>query len=511
MDEGTSGDRRLAVDVGEAGDEAVSPNGSAANNGDRGGEGPNGKGISGVFGYVNFSVLAFGIAAISTSLGYIILPLRVLDVADDSLKNTYLGLLGAIGMGGAMVIQPLVGYLSDKTTWAWGRRRPYVLWNGPNGFLWLGFYLELGRRRPYIALGSLVAVGLMVGVGASVNFIGLLISAVLVQLFINVSQTPYDAMLKDQVPHNQRGKMSSVRAIAGAAGAVLLLLITGFIMDHHVQGTRDIWLWISLGLPTGVLAITAVWTLALVRDEQPTPEQKAAASRAEEDEAARIAISEDAEARVGGEGRLRSLITALGVSKRNLTMLSAAFSYTLAGGILMAYTFYFLQDVVALEKPASGMSWLAATAGLAIILTLWPAGVLADRVGRAPLLYVSSALGGGGTLLFYLAQNLLHVVLIGIVLGVAAGLFFSAGRALITDMVSESRAALQMGLANFALVGGAGGFPAGRAAGGLFERDAGAFGVLRDAASVRRGVLHGGVFHSPDDEGVEGEGGGWLA
>ena len=429
MDESTLEDRRPAVDAGEAGEEAVPANGGVADGGGGRVEGPDGKGISGVLGYVNFSVLAFGIAAISTSLGYIILPLRVLDVAPESLKNTYLGILTFIGMGGAMLIQPAIGYLSDKTTWGWG------------------------RRRPYIALGSLVATGLMVGVGAAVNFVGLLISAVLVQLFINVSQTPYDAMLKDQVPHNQRGKMSSVRAIAGAAGAVLLLLVTGFMMDHHVQGTRDVWLWISLGLPTAVLAITAVWTLVLVRDDRASSEE--ISGRAEEAaETGDAEGSPDSKAEVGGEGRLRSLISALGVSKRNLTMLSAAFSYTLAGGILMAYTFYFLQDVVALEKPASGMSWLAATAGLAIILTLWPAGVLADRVGRAPLLYVSSALGGGGTLLFYLAQNLLHVVLIGIVLGVAAGLFFSAGRALITDMVSENRAALQMGLANFALVGG---------------------------------------------------------
>ena len=480
MDESSLEDRRSAVEVG---DEAVSGDGGVG----RAMGDANGGRASRVVWYVNFSVLAFGIAAISTSLGYIILPLRVLDVADPALKNTYLGLLGAIGMGGAMLIQPAVGYLSDKTTWAWG------------------------RRRPYIALGSLVATGLMVGVGAAVNFIGLLISAVLVQLFINVSQTPYDAMLKDQVPHNQRGKMSSVRAIAGAAGAVLLLLITGFIMDHHVQGERDVWLWISLGLPTGVLAITAVWTLLLVRDDPVAAEvasregvdsrlrgndesgggndesgggndeggggndesgggndgegdgRGVAASREERDVAVEESVEREVEEEVVVEDSaaeevkprgIRARIAALGVSRRNLTMLSAAFSYTLAGGILMAYTFYFLQDVVGLEKPASGMSWLAVTAGLAIILTLWPAGVLADRVGRAPLLYVSSALGGGGALLFYLAQNLVHVVLIGIVLGVAAGLFFSAGRALITDMVSENRAALQMGLANFALVGG---------------------------------------------------------
>ena len=73
------------------------------------------RGFSGL-GYVHFSVLAFGIAAISTSLGYIILPLRVLDVAPETLKNTYLSILTGIGMGFAMVVQPVVGYLSDKTT-----------------------------------------------------------------------------------------------------------------------------------------------------------------------------------------------------------------------------------------------------------------------------------------------------------------------------------------------------------------------------------------------------------
>ena len=387
-----------------------------------------GRGL-GVVGYVHFSVLAFGLAAISTSLGQIILPLRVLDVAPESLKNTYLGILTFIGMGVAMLVQPAVGYLSDKTTWRWG------------------------RRRPYIAVGALVATGLMVGVGAAANYVSLLVTSVLVQLFANVSQTPYDAMLKDQVPRNQRGKISSVRAMSGAAGAVLLVLATGFIMDHHIQGTRDMWLWIAVALPTGVLAITAIWTLVLVRDDRGPSVQL---EEREELGAESVVIDGSADLSstpVGGEKK-RSPTIVFGVTKRSLTMLSAAFSYTLAGGILMAYTLYFLQDVVGLANPASGVSILSAAVGATIIVTLWPAGVLTDRVGRAPLLYVSSALGSAGTLTFLLAQNLVHVVLIGIILGVAVGLFMSAGRALITDMVSENRAALQMGLANFALVGG---------------------------------------------------------
>ena len=83
----------------------------------------------------------FGLAAISTSLGQIILPLRVLDVAPEVVEKHLSGSAYVIGMGVAMLVQPAVGYLSDKTTWRWG------------------------RRRPYIAVGALVATGLMVGVG----------------------------------------------------------------------------------------------------------------------------------------------------------------------------------------------------------------------------------------------------------------------------------------------------------------------------------------------------------
>ena len=83
--------------------------------------------------YANLSVLGFGLAALSTSLGQIILPMRVLDLAPESLKNTYLGILTFVGMATAMLVQPAVGYLSDRTNLSWGRRRPYVAVGGAAG------------------------------------------------------------------------------------------------------------------------------------------------------------------------------------------------------------------------------------------------------------------------------------------------------------------------------------------------------------------------------------------
>lgn len=354
--------------------------------------------------YVNISVLAFGLAALSTSLGQIILPLRVLDVAPEGLKNTYLGILTFMGMGMAMLVQPVVGYLSDRTTLSWG------------------------RRRPYIFLGSLVATVLMVGIGAATNYLWLLVMSVLVQLFANVAQTPYDAMVKDQVPQNQRGQVSSIRSISGAAGAVLLVLATGLLMDRHMIGERDLWLWTALALPVVFMALTALWTMASVEDREAIP------LSAEEEERA-----QRREKKTHGQMKV---------------LLGAAFCFTLAGGILMSYTLYFLQDVVKLENPASGVGFLAISVGVTVIVVLYPAGLLSDKVGRRLPLYVSAGLGSVGSLLYLFAQNLTHVLLIGVLLGVAVGIFMAAGRALITDIVSERRAAQHMGFANFALIGG---------------------------------------------------------
>ncbi len=354
--------------------------------------------------YVNTSVLAFGLAAMSTSLGQIILPLRVLDLVPETLKNTYLGILTFIGMAAAMAVQPLVGWLSDKTTLSWG------------------------RRRPYIAVGSVLATVLMAGIGIASNFVWLVVASVLVQLCANMAQTPYDAIVKDRVPQSQRGQVSSIRAIAGAAGAVMLLVATGFLMDRHEVRERDIWLWLSLALPAIVMALTTLWTVFAVEDEwvPATPKGADAAKRPPEPK----------------------------TPKRVYMLLGAAFSFTLAGGILQTYTLFFLKDVVKIDNPASGVGILGIAVGITIIVTLYPAGLLSDKFGRRTLLFVSAALGSGGSLLFLLAQSLTHVVLIGIILGVAVGIFMAAGRALITDMVSENRAAQQMGLANFALIGG---------------------------------------------------------
>ena len=162
--------------------------------------------------YLHISILGFGLAALSTSLAQIILPIRILDISPDQLKNTYLGIITFSGMSIAMLTQPVVGYLSDRTS------------------------LDLGRRKPYILGGTILSSTLTLSLGIASSYILMVIIYIFIQVGINVAQNPYDAMIKDQVPHNQRGQVSATRAISGAAGAITFVLLTGLLMDNHLDG-----------------------------------------------------------------------------------------------------------------------------------------------------------------------------------------------------------------------------------------------------------------------------------
>lgn len=357
--------------------------------------------------YVNISILGFGLASFSTSLGQIILPMRVIDLAPESLKNTYLGLLTFVGMGMAMLVQPLVGYISDRTTLKWGRRRPYIL------------------------LGSTFATVLMLAIGLVNHYIWLAMIAVLIQISANIAQNPYDAIVRDQVPQEQRGKVSSIRAVTAAAGAIAFTLIAGILMDRHIS-TNDIWLWLSLTLPASFLFTTMILTLTRLKE---TP-----------------FVASHQLTQTGIKNGADDLVP--NTHPQLPIVLLAGFLFMLAGGILQTYTLYFLRDVINLDNPASAVGILAITVGAAILITLYPAGLLADKIGRRPLLLLSAFLGTTGSILFFIAQDLSHVIIIGTLLGIAVGIFIPAGRALIIDMISGRRAGEQLGVANFALVGG---------------------------------------------------------
>jgi MFS family permease len=91
--------------------------------------------------------------------------------------------------------------------------------------------------------------------------------------------------------------------------------------------------------------------------------------------------------------------------------------------------------------------------GLFILLLALPSGWLADRFGRKSLVAVSGITAALGTLVLILSPNLTVIYIGAILVGSAAGLFYTANWALGTDLVPKNEAGRYLGISNLAGAG----------------------------------------------------------
>ena len=125
------------------------------------------------------------------------------------------GLIWLAGPFTGMVVQPLVGALSDKTVSPLGRRRPYLL----GGALLASLALLIFPNSGGIANGLASLTGLHLPAVA-----GLLIAAIMIWVIdacVNVAQGPYRALIPDVVPEEQYSIANSYISLAIGLGSVV--------------------------------------------------------------------------------------------------------------------------------------------------------------------------------------------------------------------------------------------------------------------------------------------------
>lgn len=109
----------------------------------------------------------------------------------NAAKASGLSLVTSAGIVLTMVLQPLIGMLSDRTRTRWG------------------------RRAPWIAGGAFVG-AIMIAIMPSAPNIGvLLIVWALVQLIVNAAQGPLTATVADRVPEDRIGTVSAITGVVG--------------------------------------------------------------------------------------------------------------------------------------------------------------------------------------------------------------------------------------------------------------------------------------------------------
>ena len=139
-----------------------------------------------------------------------------------------------------MIVQPLVGKYSDKT------------WN------------RLGRRKPYLLVGALIAVAVMLLLPNAGNFtftqslfLGLnaamwfgLVSLMFLDTSINIAMQPFKMMVGDMVNEEQKGTAYAIQSALCNAGSLV-----GYVFPIFFT-----WIGIANTAPEGVIPDSVKWS-----------------------------------------------------------------------------------------------------------------------------------------------------------------------------------------------------------------------------------------------------------
>lgn len=139
---------------------------------------------------VLFTIANMVVGVANITIATILLPEHIATLTSSNQTGIFSLIMG-LGALAAVLVNPLMGMLSDRTTLRWGRRRPFYIAGGVLGVLDI---LLMSRASTLLTL--------------AIGFIVLLIA-------INTLLVALSAIIPDQVPLSQRATIS---ALAGGPG-----------------------------------------------------------------------------------------------------------------------------------------------------------------------------------------------------------------------------------------------------------------------------------------------------
>ena len=160
-----------------------------------------------------------------------------------------------------MVVQPLVGYFSDKT--------------------WMGRW---GRRIPYLLIGALAAIIVMCLLPNAGSFgltiAGAMIFGLIALMFldtsINMAMQPFKMMVGDMVNEKQKAKAYSIQSFLCNAGSLvgyifpfLFTALLGKAINEAPEGVVPMSVKLSFYVGAGILILCVLYTISHVKEYTP--------------------------------------------------------------------------------------------------------------------------------------------------------------------------------------------------------------------------------------------------
>jgi MFS family permease len=390
---------------------------------------------------LGMSVLWFALNFQFAALLPIVVPAQILLLVTPGAAGTpqqalVLGGLAALGAITAVILQPLVGALSDRTASRLGRRRPYI-----------------------IAGGVLMLIGLTL-LAASHMIVPYIIGLFLVVVAHTVSCTAYQGLVPDKVPAKQRGVASGYMGLMTILGTVGSLAVASTLLGQSTSGHSSVagafhGAALFYALAAGVLVFSVLLTVAAVREvphhlhlshhhHQHLQSQDRAAG----------AVG-PAAASNGDKPLLRKRLAHMWLTPwrhANFTWVFLTRGFVMLGlALFMTYIEYYFARVQHLPNFIQATAFNAIMALLGAVCSTLVLGIISDRTRRVPIVFVSTACMALAALTFVVAPGRLPLWPLGILFGLGYGAYMSVDVALAVDALpSRSDAGKDLGLWNIA-------------------------------------------------------------
>ena len=417
----------------------------------------------------------------NNAVGAIFLPYLVDAFVQPDVKNTALGVARTASLVIAMLVQPAVGIVSDRSM------------------------SRFGRRRPFLVVGVLLDLVCLAAVGLAWDYPSLLAAVLFQQFAANVSHGALQGLIPDLVPEKQRGLASAVKSIF----ELLPIILVGFTIARLVSAGSFTWAILATGASmVALLVVTVLWVKEEPLAEKPNLPLRPAMTRVLGMLAGILAgllggvvggaiaggllgllvwpfggaqLARIAGFSLGGLAAM-SLAVWMGVNSgvyatlgdsggsssvwRRLFSGQSAFNWWVKNRLfflaaitsIQGFTPFFLMYAFRVERnAAAGMTGsLMIMVGVFTLLAALPGGWVADHFGHRRVIAASGVLAfvGTGILLSAVwAPNMAVIYIAGAVLGLATGLFVTANWALGTNLVPAAQAGRYLGISNLAGAG----------------------------------------------------------
>jgi len=346
--------------------------------------------------------ISFSYGFVFNSLNSIVVP-REIDRLMADKQSMWLGLVMSAGAF-CQLAAPIMGAWSDRT----------------------------GRRLPFLVHGSAVTiVGLTVFI-ATINLYSLsllMVAHMCATVGLSIQYAIMTSLLSDCVADDQVGTGSGVIAMLAMLGSGF-----GYGMFACKFGLASSYLGyilaivVCLGLSIACLPKSLDRYLGEISRRHKRPEDRRRAPHPHGHGLSWMCVT-DVLASLAPPSPAKYPDFAWACLSRSL------FNAGLSGQV---YLVYYFRDVIRVRDPIQAMSWVAVMALLGGILAAIPSGIMSDRVGKKPLVYISIAVTITALSLFMLAESLTHLLLIGLVFGVGNVAYLSVDYAIGVQVLPRS-------------------------------------------------------------------------